>query len=267
MSDDPSPLAVLRDLVAQDAPLAPVHAAVHARLTGVERGSCSARLPTQPGDGLLESVLILADFVMGVAYSSTLRAGDRIVTVRIGVQLLGRPLAGEVLFGDGRLDSARNGVGLSSGTITDREGGEVARCLARNAVLTDDVAGQYGRTAPTWAKRPSSWRLLMPHRGEDPTRDGTTMVSRPDHTSANSAGVVQGGALAGLAARGLAHSLDAVPEDFAVSFVRSVRADGSPVMCRVVVEHGGRRLRVGRAELVDERGKLLASASGTSFRP
>jgi acyl-coenzyme A thioesterase PaaI-like protein len=38
-------------------------------------------------------------------------------------------------------------------------------------------------------------------------------------------------------------------------------------MCRVVVEHGGRRLWVGRAELVDERGRLYALAGGTAFRP
>ena len=266
MSDDPTPLAVLRGLVARDAPLAPVHAAVHARLTDIDRGCCSAQMPTVAGDGLLESVLILADFVMGVAYSSTLRAGDRIVTVRIGVQVLARPQSGTALVGTGRLDDARNGVGLSSATITDPEGRELARCVARNAVLTDDLAGQYGSTSPTWSTRPSSWRLLMPHRGEDPTRDGTTLVSRPDHTSANSAGVVQGGALAGLASRGLVHALDVVPDDFAISFVRSMRPDGSPVMCRVVVEHGGRRLKVARAELVDDRGRLLASASGTSFR-
>lgn len=265
-ADDPTPLAVLRRLVADEAPLAPIHAATHARLTRVERGCCEARMPTTIGDGLLESLLILADFVLGVAYSSSLRAGDRIVTVRLGVQLIGRPLAGEDLFATGTLDDARRGVGLSSATITDREGRTIARCVGRNAVLTDGLADQYGRTAPTWAKRPSGWRLLMPHRGEDPTRDGTTMVAHPDPYTRNSAGVVQGGALAGLAARGLSHALDIIPDDFAVSFVRSVRPGDHPVMCRVVVEHGGRRMKVGRAELVDDRGRLLATASGTSFR-
>lgn len=265
-SEDPTPLATLRRLVDEKAPLAPIHAATHARLTRIERGCCEARMPTTIGDGLLESLLILADFVLGVSYSSSLRAGDRIVTVRLAVQLLGRPLAGEELFGSGVLDDARRGVGLSSATITDREGRTVARCVGRNAVLTDGLAEQYGRTAPTWANRPSGWRLLMPHRGENPTRDGTTLVGHPDMATRNSAGVVQGGALAGLAARGLAHALDVMPDDFAISFVRSVRPGDHPVMCRVVVEHGGRRLKVGRAELVDDRGRLLATAQGTSFR-
>jgi acyl-coenzyme A thioesterase PaaI-like protein len=120
--------------------------------------------------------------------------------------------------------------------------------------------------APTWSTRPTPWRMLMPHRGEDPTRDGTTMVAHPDGTALNSAGVVQGGALAGLAARGLSHALDVLPDDFSVSFIRPVRAAGQPVMCRVVVEHNGRRLRVGRAELVDEHGRLYALAGGTAFR-
>ncbi|NMO92415.1 PaaI family thioesterase [Actinomycetospora sp. TBRC 11914] len=267
MSDDPSPLAVLRRLVEEGSPLAPVHAATHAELTAIDRGSCSARMPTVHGDGLLESVLILADFALGVSYSSTLRAGDRIVTVRLGVQLLGNPLSGEPLLATGQLDSVRSGVGLSSATVTDREGRPVARCVGRNAALTDELAGRYGRMAPSWASRPTPWRMLMPHRGEDPTRDGTTMIAHPDRTALNSAGVVQGGALAGLAARGLVHALDVIPDDFSVSFIRPVRTAGQPVMCRVVVEHGGRRLRVGRAELVDERGRLYALAGGTAFRP
>jgi acyl-coenzyme A thioesterase PaaI-like protein len=267
VSEDPSPLAVLRRLVADGTPLAPIHAAVHAELTEIDRGSCAARMPTVAGDGLLESLLILADFALGVPYSSTLRAGDRIVTVRLGVQLLGRPLSGEQLLATGQLDDARNGVGLSSATITDREGRAIARCVGRNAVLTDELAGRYGRMAPTWSNRPIPWRMLMPHRGEDPTRDGTTMIAHPDATALNSAGVVQGGALAGIAARGLLHALDVVPDDFSVSFIRPVRAAGQPVMCRVVVEHGGRRLRVGRAELVDEHGRLYALAGGTAFRP
>ncbi|MDT7745623.1 MAG: hypothetical protein QOE59_4701 [Actinomycetota bacterium] len=267
VSEDPSPLAVLRRLVEDGAPLAPVHAAVHAELTEIDRGRCAARMPTVPGDGLLESLLILADFVLGVAYSSTLRAGDRIVTVRLGVQLLGRPLSGQQLLATGRLDDVRNGVGLSSADVTDREGRPVARCSGRNVVLTDELAGRYGRMAPEWSTRPTPWRMLMPHRGEDPTRDGTTMIAHPDRTAVNSAGVVQGGALAGLAARGLSHALDVVPDDFSVSFVRPVRTAGQPVMCRVVVEHAGRRLRVGRAELVDEHGRLYALAAGTTFTP
>ncbi|MEJ2871423.1 acyl-CoA thioesterase domain-containing protein [Actinomycetospora sp. OC33-EN08] len=264
--DDPTPLAVLRRLVAESAPLAPIHAAVHARLTDVERGRCDARMPTVIGDGLLESLLVLADFVLGVSYSSTLRAGDRIVTVRLGVQLLGRPLSGEELRATGTLDDSRAGVGLSSATITDREGRVVARCEGRNAALTDGLAGQYASTPPTFANRPSGWRLLMPHRGEDPTRDGTTMVAHPDPWTANAAGVVQGGALAGLAARGLSHALDVLPDDFSITFVRPFRPGDGAVRCRVVVEHTGRRLRVGRAELVDDRGRLLATASGTAFR-
>ncbi|GAA4822446.1 hypothetical protein GCM10023201_05460 [Actinomycetospora corticicola] len=265
-SGNPTPLAVLRRLVAEESPLAPIHAATHARLTRVERGCCEARMPTTIGDGLLESLLILADFVLGVSYSSSLRAGDRIVTVRLGVQLIGRPLPGDDLVATGTLDDASRGVGLSSATITDRDGVTIARCVGRNAVLTDGLAEQYGRTAPQWAKRASGWRLLMPHRGEDPTRDGTTMIAHPDMATRNSAGVVQGGALAGLAARGLSHALDTIPDDFAISFVRPVRPGDHPVMCRVVVEHGGRRMRVGRAELVDDRGRLLATANGTSFR-
>jgi acyl-coenzyme A thioesterase PaaI-like protein len=267
VSEDPSPLAVLRRLVADGVPLAPVHAATHAELTSIERGCCAARMPTVAGDGLLESLLILADFVLGVSYSSTLRAGDRIVTVRLGVQLLGRPLSGQELTATGQLDDARGGVGLSSATITDREGRAVARCVGRNAVLTDELAGRYGRMAPTWSSRPTPWRMLMPHRGEDPTRDGTTMIAHPDTMALNSAGVVQGGALGGVAARGLSHALDVIPDDFSVSFIRPVRAAGQAVMCRVVVEHGGRRLRVGRAELVDEHGRLFAVAGGTAYRP
>ncbi|MDL5158852.1 PaaI family thioesterase [Actinomycetospora termitidis] len=266
VSDDPTPLAVLRRLVDEEAPLASIHAATHARLTHVERGRCEARMPTVIGDGLLESVLILADFVLGVAYSSSLRAGDRIVTVRLGVQLIGRPLPGEELGATGTLDDSRSGVGLSSATITDREGRTVARCVGRNAVLTDGLAEQYGRTAPAWAARPTAWRMLMPHRGENPTRDGTTMIAHPDRWTANAVGVVQGGALAGLAARGLSHALDVLPDDFTITYVRSVRAGEGPVRCRVVVEHAGRRLRAGRAELVDDHGKLLASAAGSSFR-
>lgn len=256
---------MLRRVVADGTPLAPVHAATHAQLTSIECGRAAARMPTTPGDGLLEPLLVLADFALGVSYSSTLAAGDRIVTVRLGVELLGRPSPGDELAATAQVDDAHGGVGLSSALVTGRDGRPIARCSGRNAVLSDELAHRYGRTAPAWPARPTPWRLLMPHRGEDPTRDGTTMIGHPDPTSLNSAGVVQGGALAGLAARGLGHTLDVVPDDFSVSFVRPVRTAGQPVMCRVVVEHGGRRLKVGRAELVDEHGRLFAVATGTAW--
>lgn len=266
VTQEVSGLAVMDRLVSDGTPLAPVDAATHAELVTVEHGGCAARMPTLRGDGLLESLLVLTDFALGLSYFSTLAATDHVATIRLGVALLARPSSGQDLLATARVDQTSAGVGLSSATITDREGRPVARCVGRHAALRADAVDVHPRRAPSRTNRPTPWRLLMPHRGEPSAHGRTSLLARPDSTSLNSAGSVQGGALAGLAARGLSYAFDMLPEDFAVSFVRPVTRVDEPLLCRIAVDHDGRRHRVGRAELVDERDRLCCTATASTFR-
>jgi acyl-coenzyme A thioesterase PaaI-like protein len=195
---DEPPLAALRRRVADRAPLAPIHASVHAELLAIEPGHVEARMPTAARDPALEAVLVLADFVLGLAVTGTVGPGERITTLRLSVQMVGEAGAGE-LRGTGRLEHRDDAVGVSSAEIVDEEGQLVARCTGRNAVLADRAPDSLSEDL-RWAARPGPWALLMPMRDAEPTPEGATVIAHPDPQTANSAGVVQGGALAGVAA-------------------------------------------------------------------
>jgi len=169
------------------------------------------------------------------------------------------------LRGTGRLDHRDDAVGTSSAEIVDGEGRLVARCTGRNAILADRAPDSLTEEL-RWASRPGPWALLMPMRQAEPVPEGATVIAHPDPSTANSAGVVQGGALAGIAAHALDGVLGARPQELAVSFLRAVPADGRALVCRVSVEHAGRRLRSARAELRDRTDRLVLTASGLAYR-
>lgn len=261
---DEPPLAALRRRVADRAPLAPIHASVHAELLAIEPGRVEGRMPTAARDQALEAVLVLADFLLGLAVTGTVGPGERITTLRLSVQMVGEAGHGE-LRGTGRLDHRDDAVGISSAEILDEEGQLVARCTGRNAILADRAPDSLSEDV-RWASRPGPWALLMPMRHAEPTPEGARVIAHPDPKTANSAGVVQGGALAGIAARALDGVLGARPQELTVSFLRAVPADGRALICRVTVEHRGRRLRSARAELRDQDDRLVLTASGLAYR-
>lgn len=255
----PSPLEVLRGTIARDTPLAPVHAALGVRLVAVEPGRCRGAMPAPPdpdGTDPVLPLLVLADFALGIAASSTLAAGQRITTLRLGLTVLRPVRPATALTAVGCLDDVVAGTAVSSGEIRDHDGTVLARAVARNAVLADAVAHAYGETPPSFTAQRSGAELLP---------DGAAV--RPDPCTANSAGAVQGGVLAAVAARALGSALGASPDEVTATFLRAVAADGSAVRTATTLEHAGRSLRSGRTEVVDDRDRTVLTLSGLAYRP
>ena len=75
--------------MADDIPLAPVHAAVRARLRAIEPGRAEADMPAPDGD-VDGALWLLGDFVSGLAVTSTLAAGERITTLRLTLHVVAR---------------------------------------------------------------------------------------------------------------------------------------------------------------------------------
>lgn len=231
-----------------------MHAAVGARLRDIAPGRAVATAPAPDPAGLDAALWLLADFVTGLAVTGTLAAGERITTLRLTLHVLARPGGVGVLHGVGTLDESGDGVGLSTGVITDDAGRTVARAVGRNAVLADEVAAATRPgAAPGWSD--------PPRRAADLVADGAA----PDPLAVNYAGVVQGGVLASLPATALAGVLGGPPDEASATFLRAVPADGRAVGVTTEVEHGGRRLRSGRAVLRDDHDRTVLTVTGLRY--
>lgn len=248
-----TPLTQLQRCVADDVPLAPVHAVAGARLRAIEPGRADAFMPA-PADGLDAALWLLADFASGVAVTGTLGPGERITTLRLTLHVLTREPAGTTLHAVGCLDARAPHVALSTAVITDDDGRTVARADGRNAVLADEVAASTRPgDGPGWSDPPRAAGALV--------ADGAA----PDPHAVNHAGVVQGGVLASLPARALADVLGGPADEVTATFLRAVPADGRAVHTHVELEHGGRRLRSARALLRDDRDRTVLSVTGLRY--
>ncbi|GLZ49393.1 hypothetical protein Acsp06_55780 [Actinomycetospora sp. NBRC 106375] len=246
-------MAQLRRCVDADLPLAPVHAVVGARLRAIEPGRADAMMAAPP-EGLDAALWLLADFVSGLAVTGTLGAGERITTLRLTLHVLTREVAGGTLAAVGCLDERGPDVALSTAVITDAAGATVARAHGRNAILADAVAAatRVG-AAPDWSAPPRS--------AVDLVVEGAPL----DPLAVNYAGVVQGGVLASLPARALEPLLGGPPDEASASFLRAVPADGRAVHTEAELQHGGRRLRTGRAALRDADGRTVLTVEGLRY--
>ncbi|PVY96174.1 PaaI family thioesterase [Actinomycetospora cinnamomea] len=243
---------MLRRVVRDDVPLAPVHAAVHARLVAIAPGRADTTLPAPSADPDA-ALWLLGDFASGLAVTGTLDPGQRITTLRLTLHVLSREIEGDTLHAAGCLDERLPDVALSTAVITDGAGRTIARAHGRNAVLTDEVAAGYGTEVPSWASSPLTVAGMV--------RDG----GAPSDQAVNTAAVVQGGALASVPARALAGVLDGPADEASAAFLRPVPADGRTVHAEAELEHGGRRLRSGRALLRDDRDRVVLSVSGLRY--
>ena len=207
-----------------------------------------------PAEGLDAALWLLADYVSGLAVTGTLGAGERITTLRLTLHVVTRDVAGGTLAAVGCLDERGPDVALSTAVITDGAGTTIARAHGRNAVLADAVAAttRVG-AAPGWSDPPRS--------AADLVREGAA----PDPGAVNYAGVVQGGVLASLPARALEPLLGGPPDEASATFLRAVPADGRAVHTHAELQHGGRRLRTGRATVRDEDGRTVMTVEGLRY--
>ncbi|WP_433027199.1 PaaI family thioesterase [Actinomycetospora sp. CA-053990] len=150
--------------MAEDVPLAPVHAAVRARLRAIEPGRAEADMPAPDGD-VDGALWLLGDFVSGLAVTSTLAAGERITTLRLTLHVVARDDVRGTLHAVGCLDERNPDVALSTAVITDDDGRTLARAHGRNAVLRDEQAAEYRTATPDWsptARAPTRWWARAP---------------------------------------------------------------------------------------------------------
>lgn len=233
-----------------------MHAVAGARLVAIDPGRVDATLPAPDPAGLDAALWLLADYVTGLAVTGTLDAGERITTLRLTLHVVARPEVAGTLRGVGTLDEKVGGVALSTGVITDEAGRTLARAIGRNAVLADEVA------ATSTVGGEHAWSD-PPRRAADLVADGAA----PDPRAVNHAAVVQGGVLASLPAAALADVLGGPPDEATATFLRAVPVDGRTVHVTTELEHGGRRLRSGRAVLRDDRERTVVTVTGLRYAP
>jgi len=130
--------------------------------------------------------------------------------------------------------------------------------------------------SPERPRVPPNCDLTLALRCVDKSEPGRTVWTMAiDERFANPVGQVQGGLLGALAdsamaastitwARGQGLRVTAANTDLAVRFLRPAAARaGTALTCDARVRSGGRRVAFAEADIVDERGTLVATATST----
>lgn len=259
------PLDRLRAVAAGTAHLGPGTSRVGTLVDEVERGRIVARVPALPdaelrGGGAL---LVLADLALSAAVASALPAGRSVATLTLHASGLGPvPDAGAALVAEGRVAHLDDDSAVSTADVRTADGEPVALLSSRCALLP--VPDAFGRDDRARDPSPSPFAPLRVVADPECVR----AVAAPE--LANSAGAVQGGVLAALAAHGLDLALGDPPAptvaDLALTYLRAVPADGAPVEVAAEVVHRGSRFTSARAELRDALGRVALVATASRWR-
>ena len=261
------------------APFAPAHDRFGIRLTEVRPGYCAGSMPSDPflidPAGTLEvgGLLVLADCLLGFAIGSALGPGHRISTLHIRVSAGCGLAAPGPVEGHARSLHIDEHTGLSSGVITDSAGGEIARISSRCAVLPRAMGQQWVDFTPEGHATDVASALGLAVESVEPSEVTVRAVAAP--SLSNNGGQVQGGALGAVAELALARALNqaspspaaSAARDLEVVYLRGVPADGRTVRCRATILHAGRRFGAARAELTDDAGRLMLTATASRYAP
>jgi acyl-coenzyme A thioesterase PaaI-like protein len=273
---------------------APAHARFGVLLREVWAGGCVATMPAVPatdaaGRFVLAGSLVLVDAVLGMAIGSALPAGSRITTLHLRVSTSGARPVGPVLTARAAGPGVRAGsnAALSTGVVEDAEGTEIAAISTRCAVLSGTPGSLSAPAVPALPVAESAAEALNVVVEEEVDR--CTAVRGTAHPDlANNLQRVQGGVLGALAELALDRALtraarsaagrvrpvgQVVPapaagdpvRDLELVYLSGVVSDGTPMWCRALVQHAGRRFATGRAELVDVAGRLAVTATATRY--
>lgn len=260
-----TPLERLRGIAAAGQSLAPVHSDFGTLIDHVESGHVRAHIASLPRAELrgVGPIPVLADLVLSGAVSTIQPAGAFVTTLTMHVATLGPPPpAGASLHASGRLTSVDTDWAVSAADVHDAAGRPVAVLTSRCAIV--DEPSRHGRAG--YACRPVRApfaSLALGARG--------TVAAAP--ALANSAGAVQGGVLAAVAAHALDEAIGTARPalagalcDLDVTFLRGIPADGATLAVRTEVQRAGSRFATARTELYDAAGRLALVASAAHWR-
>lgn len=141
----PTMLELMRMAMRGEVPPPPIATLIGFRITSVEPGRAVLELETSerhtnPMGTVHGGVLCdVADAAMGIAYASTLEAGESFTTLELKINFL-KPVRQARLVAVGRVVKAGRTVGLTECDVTDDEGSLVARATSTCMTLRGDEA-------------------------------------------------------------------------------------------------------------------------------
>jgi acyl-coenzyme A thioesterase PaaI-like protein len=260
-----TPLERLRAAASGSRPIVPVAAALGLVVDSVAEGAVVARMPEPPDPTLRGAgpVLALVDMVVSAAISTALPTEHAISTLTLH-WAAARPVpATGPLVASGTVTHVDTDSALCAGRLDDGDGALVATVSCRSAL----------RPAPD--RRPGGG-APRPERGVA----GLRVAGGPQTWRAvgvpwlaNTAGAVQGGILAAVAAHAMAEAIGRdrprladAPADLDVTYLRPVPADGSTFTVDVEPLRAGARFAAARARVLDAGGRLAVVASAAHWR-
>jgi len=275
------------------------------RLTGLELqdfapGSTTFTFPlsgwlaADDGRVPLGVLTIPADAAMACAIIATLPPDTSITTSELALRQVRPVRPGGRLVVRGTMRPAGPPVAFAEATLTDQDGELVAHagslCVTLPAVgapppPAPGPAPSGGPDGPT-AHDPDPWQRPVPPGGT-PLQRLTGMrpveIGRGEATFALPAspwlcapppGRVQGGSVATLAGAAITAAIDSVTDDsegllpveLKLNYLRPLASDGREALAHARLVHGGRRVAVASAEVVDADGRAIAIATGSAVR-
>ncbi len=223
---------------------------------------------TDPSGQLpMGAIAVLADSVIARTLLTCLPTGLMVVTGRVQVEVVRRVPVGTELRAHGRVVTWDEGSGLTTADILDGGGELVARSSGRSYARP----GRFGVPYVTPGNGP-------PDDGDpdgegflglawSPEADGwvSARLTGIDRL-ANMYGALHGGSGAAVLEATLARAAaerGGQPLDLEVHYLRPAPAAGVPLRTRARVVHATRRFTLGTAELLDDTGRIYATATGS----
>jgi uncharacterized protein (TIGR00369 family) len=294
---------LVRALIADDTLQPPLSRLTGLRATGVGLGTASFSLPLTGwlcgADGriALGALTIPADAAMACAIIAGLPPATGLTTTELALRQIHPAPRGGLLWAHASVLDLGPPVALAEVSLTDEDGRLLARggSLCVTLPVTAAPAGTDPAQAPGAAQADHGldpWQRPAP---ETPSAPGTpwgsplgrltglrsVAVAPGEATVALPAtrwlcapppGRVQGGAVAMLAGAAITAAIDTaapgggefVPIELKLNYVRPLASDGREARAHATLIHGGRRIAVAGAEVVDADGRLIAVASGSA---
>lgn len=239
---------------------------------------------------------IPADAAMACAIIATLPPDTSLTTSELALRQVRPVTPGGRLVAHGTMRYAGPPVALAEATLTDEDGELIAHagslCVTLPARGAPPAAGDApdhdGNADPggQGANGPDPWQRPAPTRGtplEQLTGMRAIEIGRGEATFALPAtpwlcapppGRVQGGSVATLAGAAISAVIDSVADDAAgllpvelkLNYLRPLASDGREARAHARLVHGGRRIAVASAEVVDADGRPVAIATGSAVR-
>jgi uncharacterized protein (TIGR00369 family) len=264
-----TPLERLRAAAEGARPIVPVAASLGFAIDELAAGTMTARMPAPPDPALRGPgpVLALVDMVLSASVSTALPTPHAVSTLTLhwsGTRPL--PTTGP-LVATGSITHLDAGGALAAGRLTDGAGELMATASCRCALVPAPGHG------PATDGRPAAARPERGVAGLQLTGGPTTWRALGVPWLGNTAGSVQGGIVAAVAAHAMDEIIAAAQPQLAgattdldVTYLRPVPCDGTEFTVEAEPVRTGRRLAAATARVLDGAGRLAVVASAAHWR-